>query len=47
MLQHIENVRKFNVPVVVALNKFPLDTSEEVDAVVNECAKVRMLVAEF
>eukprot|EP00750_Incisomonas_marina_P024198 INCI5094.12.p1 GENE.INCI5094.12~~INCI5094.12.p1 ORF type:complete len:530 (+),score=100.12 INCI5094.12:217-1806(+) len=39
LLRHIDNVRKFKVPVVVALNKFPLDTDEEVEVVMRECQK--------
>ncbi|NLO72511.1 MAG: formate--tetrahydrofolate ligase [candidate division WS1 bacterium] len=31
--QHIENLRKFGVPVVVALNAFPYDTPEETEIV--------------
>lgn len=30
---HVRNVQKFGVPVVVALNRFTLDTREEIDAV--------------
>src|SRR5690606_18462898 len=30
---HIQNVQKFGVPVVVALNRFMSDTDEEVEAV--------------
>lgn len=28
---HIDNVRKYNVPVVVAINRFPTDTKEELN----------------
>lgn len=31
--QHVENVRKFGVPVVIALNHFDSDTQSELDAV--------------
>ena len=31
--RHIENLKSFGVPVVVAINHFVTDTSEEVDAV--------------
>jgi formate--tetrahydrofolate ligase len=34
---HVENLRQFGVPVVVALNRFPGDTDEEVDAVLEHC----------
>ncbi|HEX9754665.1 MAG TPA: formate--tetrahydrofolate ligase [Gemmatimonadales bacterium] len=35
---HVENVRRFGVPVVVALNRFVTDTPEELDAVLAACA---------
>jgi len=31
---HIENLQKFNVPVVVALNRFPTDTEREIETVI-------------
>lgn len=31
--KHVENVRQFGVPVVVALNRFPSDTDREIEAV--------------
>lgn len=33
--RHIENIQKFNVPVVIALNKFDTDTKKEIDFVIN------------
>jgi formate--tetrahydrofolate ligase len=36
---HIENIAKFGVPVVVAINRFPNDTQEELDAIKNYCEK--------
>ena len=36
--RHIRNVKKFGVPVVVALNRFLTDTDAELDAVRAECA---------
>ena len=35
---HVANVRKFGVPVVVALNRFLSDSPEEIDAVLEACA---------
>ncbi|MEF9934551.1 MAG: formate--tetrahydrofolate ligase [Clostridium sp.] len=35
--RHIENVSKFGVPAVVAINKFPLDTDAELEAVRAAC----------
>lgn len=37
--KHLENIRKFGVPVVVALNHFPADTAEEVELVLSCCAE--------
>ncbi|SKC39015.1 formate--tetrahydrofolate ligase [Maledivibacter halophilus] len=37
--KHIENVQKFGVPVVVALNKFPTDTDEELKLLEDRCKK--------
>ncbi|MDH4136151.1 MAG: formate--tetrahydrofolate ligase [Anaerolineae bacterium] len=33
MIQHIENARKFGVPVVVAVNRFTSDTDKEIEVV--------------
>ena len=38
--QHVENVRKFGVPVVVALNHFVSDTDAEVDALRRICGQI-------
>ena len=35
--KQLENIQKFGLPVVVALNEFPTDTSEEVDFVIDKC----------
>lgn len=35
--KHIENIGKFGVPVLVALNYFPTDTPEEIDLIVRYC----------
>ncbi|MGQ9583443.1 MAG: formate--tetrahydrofolate ligase [Thermoplasmatota archaeon] len=35
--RHLETIRKFNVPVVVAINRFPSDTMEEVGLVLRHC----------
>lgn len=34
--RHIENVQKFGVPAVVAVNKFPTDTQAELDLIINK-----------
>ena len=36
--RHVENVRRFGVPPVVALNRFTTDTDAELSAVMNACA---------
>ncbi|MGB9722436.1 MAG: formate--tetrahydrofolate ligase [Chloroflexia bacterium] len=33
LIKHVENVRKFGVPVVVAINRFTSDTEREIEAV--------------
>lgn len=38
--KHIENIQKFGVPVVVALNHFPTDTDEEVNIVLQRCQEL-------
>jgi formate--tetrahydrofolate ligase len=43
--KQIENVQKFGVPVVVAINKFITDSSEEVDFIKQFCASLRVPVA--
>ncbi|HBQ26552.1 MAG TPA: formate--tetrahydrofolate ligase [Syntrophomonas sp.] len=43
--KQLENIQKFGLPVVVALNEFPTDTSEEVDFVINKCSAMGADVA--
>lgn len=43
--KHIENVKKFGVPCVVAINIFAQDTAEELEAVREHCAKYGVNVA--
>jgi len=38
--KHIENVAKFGVPGVVAINKFPTDTDAEIKWVEDKCASI-------
>jgi formate--tetrahydrofolate ligase len=35
--KHIENVKKFGLPVVVAINQFPTDSPEELEVVASHC----------
>lgn len=37
LTKHIENVHKFGLPAVVAINAFPTDTKEELDFVEEKC----------
>lgn len=46
LLRHLENLKKFGLPVVVALNKFPTDTAEELAVVEAACAEAGTPVAE-
>ena len=43
--KHIENVKKFGVPCVVAINIFAQDTAEELEAIREHCAKHGVNVA--
>ena len=35
--KHIENIRKFGINPIVAINKFPNDTKEEIDIIMQHC----------
>lgn len=43
--RHVENVAKFSVPAVVALNRFPTDTDAELDLVRRRCGELGVGVA--
>lgn len=43
--KQLENIQKFGVPVVVALNEFPADTQAEIDMVMNRCSELGADVA--
>ncbi len=43
--KHIENICKFNVPVLVALNKYEADTPAELEFVIDHCKKLGVEVA--
>jgi formate--tetrahydrofolate ligase len=38
--KHIENIRKFEQPCVVAINRFPTDTAEEIAVVRDRCERL-------
>ncbi|MGZ4811912.1 MAG: formate--tetrahydrofolate ligase [Terriglobales bacterium] len=40
--RHIETLRKFGVPVVAAINKFPGDTVEQLDAIASFCRELEV-----
>ncbi len=42
---HIENMQKYNVPVVVAINRFGTDTDNEVEFVENFCSEMGVKVS--
>ncbi len=43
--KHVENINKFNVPLVVAINRFPTDTEEELELVRKKCEEMGVRVA--
>ncbi len=43
--KHIENVQKFGVPAVIAINRFPDDTEEELELVREKCEEMGAAVA--
>jgi formate--tetrahydrofolate ligase len=43
--KHIENVRRFGLPPIVALNRFASDTDEEIAEVLNRCRGVGVSAA--
>lgn len=43
--KHLENLKKFGVPAVVAINVFPMDTKKEIDYVTFRCKKWNVPVA--
>jgi formate--tetrahydrofolate ligase len=40
--KHINNIKKFGLPVTVAINHFVLDTDNEVNAVIDFCKKMKI-----
>lgn len=45
LAKHYENVKKFGVPAIVAVNIFPTDTKEELEAVLAICQQIGAPVA--
>lgn len=44
--QHIENLQKYSLPLVVAINRFDTDTDEEVNIVNRSCQELGVRVAQ-
>lgn len=44
--RHIANLKKFGLPIVVALNLFPTDTAEEKQIIYDACEKAGVAVAD-
>jgi len=44
--RHVENLRKFGVKEVVAINRFPSDTDAEINCVIGECQKLGIKAIE-
>jgi formate--tetrahydrofolate ligase len=40
LAHHVQTLRSFGVPVVVAINRFPADTEEDLSAIAAECARL-------
>ena len=45
MEKHIENIHKFQVPVVVAINRFADDSTEEIKVVMDRCKELKVQVS--
>ncbi|MFQ5689465.1 MAG: formate--tetrahydrofolate ligase [Gemmatimonadota bacterium] len=45
--KHVENLRRFGVPPVVAINRFPGDTEDELAAVEEACARLDVPAARY
>ena len=43
--KHVENISKFNVPLVVGINRFPSDTEAELELVREKCEELGVRVA--
>lgn len=43
--KHVENIHQFGIPAVVAINRFPTDTDDEVKVVIDHCKAMGVKVA--
>jgi len=46
LLTHIQNMKDFNLPVVVAINKFPNDSENDIEEIKNACKETRVVLSE-
>ena len=44
--KHLENIRQFNVPAVVAVNSFPNDTDEETRVIIDRCRELGVMASK-
>ncbi|MDR2114954.1 MAG: formate--tetrahydrofolate ligase [Planctomycetaceae bacterium] len=44
--KHLENIRLYGVPVVVAINSFPTDTEEETQLIIKKCSEIGIKAAK-
>ncbi|MDR2757043.1 MAG: formate--tetrahydrofolate ligase [Planctomycetaceae bacterium] len=44
--KHLENVRLYGVPAVVAINSFPTDTEEETQLIIKKCSEIGIQAAK-
>ena len=42
--QHVENLQLFNIPIVIAINKFPTDTNSEIQMLIDFCNSINIPV---
>ena len=40
--KHIENMKKYNIPVIVAINKFYSDTDREIECIIKHCNDIQV-----
>lgn len=46
LIQHIENIKNvYGLPVVVAVNRFPTDTENELNTIIDNCKKINVEVS--
>ncbi len=45
LIKHIENIQKYHVPLIVAINAFPSDTPAEIELLKKSCEKLGVKVA--